>query len=208
MTKAPSGDALSLHMSKKSAFCFATSRTQADYIIEHLEVAQFSRDDISALSSDRGTSRDFAHEKSTNAPEGAVAGESTGGFLGGALGWSASIGVLVIPGVRPFLAAGPIMAALSGAAIGAALGGITEGLVGMGIPEIEAKRYEGKISEGNILISMHTETAGQIEQAQAIHAEAGAQDICVGSESAPPAERKVEGDGFSSPQDISSLPPQ
>ncbi len=195
-------------MSKKSVFCIATSRTQADYIIEHLEVAQFSRDDISALFSDRGTSHDFAHEKSTKAPEGAVAGASTGGLIGGALGWIASIGLLVIPGVGPFLAAGPIMAALSGAAIGAALGGVTGGLVGMGIPEIEAKRYVGKISEGNILISVHTESAEQIEQAKAILAEAGAQDICVASESEPPAERKNEGDGFASPQDISSLPAQ
>ena len=177
-------------MSKTSVFCIALSRTQADFIIEHLEVAKFPRSAISALFSDRETSHDFAHEMSTKAPEGAVAGASTGGIIGGALGWIAGIGALAIPGVGPFIAAGPIMALLSGAAIGAAVGGVAGALVGMGIPELEAKRYEGKIAEGNILISVHTEDETQVAQAKEILANAGAQDICTASESTVPTERE------------------
>ena len=179
-------------MSKTSVFCIATSRTQADYIIEHLEVAKFSQNSVSALFSDRGTSHDFAHEMSTKAPEGAVAGVSAGGFIGGVLGWIAGIGVLAIPGAGPFLAAGPIMAALSGAAIGAAVGGVVGGFVGLGVPELEAKRYEGKIEEGNILISVHTDTNAEVEQAKEILSNAGAQDICSASESVAPKARRGE----------------
>src|SRR6185295_15102696 len=105
-------------MSKKSVFCIATSRTQAEQIVDRLKAANFSHRDISVLFPDKGTSRDFAHEKSTKAPEGAMAGAGTGGVIGGALGWIVGIGALAIPGVGPFIAAGPIMAALSGAAIG------------------------------------------------------------------------------------------
>ncbi len=165
-------------MSKISVFCIASSRDQADQIVDRLKIAKFSNNDISALFPDRGTTHDFAHEKSTKAPEGAVAGASAGGMVGGALGWIAGIGSLAIPGLGPFIAAGPIIAALSGAAVGAAVGGIAGGLIGMGIPEFEAKRYEGKIKEGNILISVHTENSGEIDQAKVIFKEAGAQDIC------------------------------
>ena len=143
-------------MSKKSVFCIATSRNQAETIVGQLKTADFSHNDISVLFPDKDTTRDFAHEKNTKAPEGAVAGAGTGGVLGGALGWIVGIGALAIPGVGPFIAAGPIMAALSGAAIGATMGGIAGGLIGMGIPELEAKRYEGKVKAGNILISVHT----------------------------------------------------
>ena len=136
-------------MSKKSVFCISTSRAQAEQIVERLKSSNFSNNDISALFPDKETSRDFAHEKNTKAPEGAVTGAGTGGLLGGTLGWLAGIGALAIPGVGPFIAAGPIMAALGGAAIGAAAGGIAGGLIGMGIPELEAKRYEGKIKQGN-----------------------------------------------------------
>ena len=111
-------------MSKKSVFCIATSRLQADHIVEQLKNANFSNNDISALFADKGTTHDFAHEKHTKAPEGAVTGAVTGGVLGGALGWIAGIGALAIPGVGPFIAAGPIIAALSGAAIGAT-GGVS-----------------------------------------------------------------------------------
>src|SRR5205807_9076492 len=113
--------------------------------------------DISVLLPDKTGTRDFAHEKGTKAPEGAVTGAGTGGILGGALGWLAGIGAIAIPGLGPFIAAGPIMAALSGAAIGASAGGILGTLVGMGIPEYEAKRYESKIREGRILLSVHSE---------------------------------------------------
>jgi hypothetical protein len=123
---------------------------------------------------DKDTSRDFAHEKNTKAPEGAVTGASTGGVIGGALGWVAGIGALAIPGVGPFIAAGPIIAALSGAAVGAAAGGIAGGLIGLGIPEIEAKRYEGKINKGNLLISVHTESSKEITRAKDIFTKSGA----------------------------------
>src|SRR5512147_544941 len=132
-------------MSKKSVFCIATSREQADQIVDRLKTANFSHNDISVLFPDKDTTRDFAHEKNTKAPEGAVAGAGTGGVLGGALGWIVGIGALAIPGVGPFIAAGPIMAALGGAAIGATMGGIAGGLIGMGIPELEAKQYETKV---------------------------------------------------------------
>ena len=178
-------------MSKNSVFCIATSRDQADRIVDSLKAASFSSNDISALFPDKGTTRDFAHEKSTKAPEGAVAGAGTGGVVGGALGWIAGIGALAIPGVGPFIAAGPIIAALSGAAIGAAVGGIAGALIGLGIPEIEAKRYEGKIKAGNILLSVHTENSDEIKRAKEIFTQAGAQDICTTGEAAAPKDSKA-----------------
>jgi hypothetical protein len=178
-------------MSKKSVFCIATSRNQADQIVERLKFAKFSNNDISALFADKGTSHDFAHEKNTKAPEGAVTGAGTGGVVGGALGWIAGIGALAIPGVGPFIAAGPIIAALSGAAIGAAVGGIAGGLIGLGIPELEAKRYEGKIKDGNILISVHTDNSDEITRAKDIFTKAGAQDICTTGEASTPKDLKA-----------------
>jgi hypothetical protein len=171
-----------INMAKTSVFGIATTRNQAEFIVTNLQSANFSSDDISALFPDTTTTRDFAHEKHTKAPEGLVAGAGTGGVVGGALGWIAGIGALAIPGVGPFIAAGPIVAALSGAAIGAAVGGIAGTLIGMGIPEIEAKRYEDKIREGNILISVHTDSAAQIARAKDIFREAGAHDVCVTGE--------------------------
>ena len=178
-------------MSKKSVFCIATSRDQADRIVGELKVANFSNNDISVLFPDKDTTRDFAHEKNTKAPEGAVTGAGTGGVVGGALGWIAGIGALAIPGVGPFIAAGPIIAALSGAAIGATVGGIAGGLIGLGIPELEAKRYEGKIKEGNILISVHTESSEEITRAKDIFTKAGAQDICTTGEASTPKDSKA-----------------
>jgi hypothetical protein len=178
-------------MSKKSVFCIATSRNQADNIVDQLKNANFSNNDISALFADKGTSHDFAHEKHTKAPEGAVTGAVTGGVVGGALGWIAGIGALAIPGVGPFIAAGPIIAALSGAAIGAAGGGIAGGLIGLGIPELEAKRYEGKIKEGNILISVHTDNSAEISRAKDIFTKAGAEDICTTGEASTPNKHKA-----------------
>jgi uncharacterized membrane protein len=166
----------------KAVFCIATSEFQAESIVNELKVAGFSDNDISVLFPDKTGTKDFAHEHHTKAPEGAVTGAGTGGVLGGAIGWLAGIGALAIPGVGPFLAAGPIMAALSGAAVGAAVGGITGALVGMGIPEFEAKRYEGKIKAGNILLSVHTENAQEAKRAKEIFEQAGAQDISATSE--------------------------
>jgi len=175
-------------MSKKSVFCIASSHHQADQIVDQLKAANFSNHDISALFADETSSHDFAHEKNTKAPEGAVTGAGTGGVIGGALGWIAGIGALAIPGVGPFIAAGPIMAALGGAAVGAAVGGIAGGLIGMGIPELEAKRYEGKLQEGNILISVHTENDEEITRAEDIFTHAGAEDICTTGETSTPDE--------------------
>lgn len=177
-------------MSKKSVFCIATTRGQADRIVDQLKTASFSNNDISVLFPDKGTTHDFAHEKNTKAPEGAVAGAGTGGVVGGALGWIVGIGALAIPGVGPFIAAGPILAALSGAAIGAAAGGIAGGLIGLGIPELEAKRYEGKVKEGNILLSVHTENSEEIKRAKEIFTKAGAHDICATGEAAAPTAPK------------------
>jgi hypothetical protein len=166
----------------KAVFCIATSEFQAEAVVNELKLAGFADNDISVLFPDKTGSKDFAHEHHTKAPEGAVTGAGTGGVLGGALGWMAGIGALAIPGAGPFIAAGPIMAALSGAAVGAAVGGIAGALIGMGIPEYEAKRYEGKIKAGNILISVHSDSAEETHRAKEIFEDAGAQDISSTSE--------------------------
>ena len=179
-------------MSKKSVFCITTSREQADRIVDQLKTRELLQQrHLGACSPTRARTRDFAHEKNTKAPEGAVTGAGTGGVVGGALGWIVGIGALAIPGVGPFIAAGPIMAALSGAAIGAAAGGIAGGLIGLGIPELEAKRYEGKVKAGNILISVHTENSEEITRAKDIFTKAGAQDICTTGEASAPKDSKA-----------------
>jgi hypothetical protein len=178
----------------KSVFCIAGSHSQAEAIVDRLKAAGFSNNDISVLFPDKRGTKDFAHEQHTKAPEGAAAGAGTGGILGGAVGWLAGIGALAIPGIGPFIAAGPLMAALSGAAVGAALGGIAGALVGMGIPEYEAKRYEGKVREGNILISVHADNAREIEKAKTIYHEAGARDISAAEEASVGGDPNVRGD--------------
>jgi hypothetical protein len=132
---------------KRSALCLVDTEAQADAIVGKLRSAGFSDNDISVLFPDKGSTRDFAHKKETKMPEGATVGASTGGVVGGTVGLLAGIGALAIPGLGPFIAAGPIMAALGGGAIGAGVGGLTGALVGLGIPEYEAKRYEGKVKE-------------------------------------------------------------
>lgn len=161
----------------KAVFCIVPDYTRTLKIVGDLKAAGFSGDDISVLMPDKTGTRDFAHEQNTKAPEGAVAGAGAGGVIGGALGWLAGIGTLAIPGVGALIAAGPLMAALSGAAVGAAVGGITGTLIGLGIPEYEAKRYEGKIRGGNVLISVHSESAEQTRRAKEIFERAGAEDI-------------------------------
>src|SRR3954469_2009334 len=151
---------------EKAVFCIAKSEPQAIRIVNELKASGFSNNDISVLFPDKSGTRDFAHEQQTKAPEGAATGAGTGGVLGGALGWLVGIGTLAIPGLGPFIAAGPIMAALSGAAAGAALGGLTGALIGMGIPEIEARVYEGKVRGGNILVAVHVESAEARKQAE------------------------------------------
>src|SRR5579862_2013529 len=175
-------------MSNKSVFCIATSRDMAERIVSQLKAAMFSSNDISVLFPDKETTRDFAHEKNTKAPEGAIAGAGTGGVIGGVFGWVTGIGSLMIPGIGVFIAAGPIVAALTGAAVGAAVGGIAGALIGLGIPEIEAKRYEGKINQGNLLISVHTEDSDEVSEAKEIFKANGAQDICSTGESSADTE--------------------
>src|SRR5688572_9722541 len=165
-----------------AVFGLAKTEAQAISIVEWLKAVGFSPNDISVLFPEKTGTRDFAYEQHTKAPEGAAAGAGTGGLLGGALGWLAGIGALAIPGAGPFIAAGPIMAALSGAAVGAAVGGITGALIGMGIPEYEARRYEGKVLQGNILISVHTENGEEIRTARRILEETGVHDISVSGE--------------------------
>jgi len=177
-------------MAKTSVICIAKTESQAVRIVEALKSASFSSNDISVLLPDKAGTKDFAHEQNTKAPEGAATGGVTGGVLGGALGWLAGIGALAIPGVGPFIAAGPLMAALGGAAVGGAVGGITGALVGLGIPEYEAKRYEGKVKNGNILISVHTESSDQVKRAKEIFTQAGAEDISSTGEASAPKSSK------------------
>lgn len=162
---------------KKAIFCIAQNVEQAEHIVDQLKNSGFSNNDISVLFPDKSGSKDFAHEKHTKAPEGATIGGGTGIGVGAVLGWLAGIGSLAIPGVGPFIAAGPIMGALSGAAVGAAAGSLTGALVGLGIPEYEAKRYEGKIKGGNVLISVHTENSDELSKAEDILERAHAEDI-------------------------------
>ena len=171
---------------KAAVMCMATSRRQAEVIAGQLQAAGFSNNDISVLLPDKRGTKDFAHERSTKAPEGAVAGAETGGTVGGALGLLAGLGALAIPGLGPLVAAGPLLATLSGVGAGAAVGGLAGGLIGMGIPEIEAKRYEGKVKGGNILLSVHTETSEARKRAESIFREANAHDICTAGEAKVP----------------------
>ena len=168
---------------KASVYCIANTVEQAESIVLDLKGSGFSADAISALLPDKRGTKDFAHEHSTKAPEGATTGGIAGLGVGAALGWLAGIGALAIPGLGPFIAAGPIMAALGGAAVGTAAGGIVGALVGMGIPELEAKRYDEKVRGGNILLSVHTEDGKQRDIAKDIFKRHGADDISSASES-------------------------
>jgi hypothetical protein len=170
----------------RAVFCIANSEPQAVTIVNKLRAAGFS-DQISVLLPDKCGTKDFAHEHHTKAPEGATTGGVAGGVLGGALGWMAGIGALAIPGLGPFIAAGPIMATLGGAAAGATVGGITGALIGMGLPEFEAKQYEGKIKNGNILISVHTDDREGAKRVEKIYEDAGAADVSSASEASAKA---------------------
>jgi hypothetical protein len=168
----------------KAVFGILPTEAAAIQAANDLKAAGFPPADISALFPDRSGTKDFAHEQNTKAPEGAATGAGVGGLVGGGLGWAAGIGALAIPGVGPLIAAGPIMAALSGVAAGAVVGGLTGTLIGLGIPELEAKRYEGKVKDGNILLSVHADTSAEIDRAKKIFENAGADDISYTSEAA------------------------
>jgi uncharacterized membrane protein len=171
----------------KSVFCIATTQGQAEKIVRTLQSNGFADSEISVLLPDTAGTHDMGHVKASKAPEGTVAGATTGGVAGGVLGLLAGIGALAIPGLGPFIAAGPIMAALSGAAVGATAGGVVGGLIGMGIPEIEAKRYEEKLKKGNYLISVHVDDSEREARAKRIFKDADAEDITTASEAAVPA---------------------
>src|SRR5438093_2866366 len=142
-----------------------------------MRTAGFRSTDISVLFPQNVGTKDFAHEKGTKAPEGATAGAGTGAVVGGTLGWLTGIGALAIPGLGPFIAAGPIMAALAGAGVGGAVGGIAGALVGLGIPEYEAKRYQGRVTKGGILLSVHSDNSDWTKRAKDILERTGAEDI-------------------------------
>jgi hypothetical protein len=167
-------------------YCLATSDAQAVRIANRLRNAGFSPSDISILAPDRGGTRDLGHENATKAPEGAAAGASTGALLGGALGWLAGIGALAIPGLGPLIAAGPILAALSGLAVGGTVGGFTGALIGLGVPEFEAQQYAGKLKEGNILMSVHADGSDEAAKIRKIFTEEKAENIATGVEAAVP----------------------
>jgi hypothetical protein len=166
----------------KAVFGIYKSQVEVENAVDALKDSGFSNSDISVLMPKGDSTRDFAHEKETKAPEGATAGATTGAVVGGGLGWLIGIGALAIPGVGPFIAAGPIMAALAGAGVGGAVGGLTGALVGMGIPEYEAKRYEGFVKDGGILLSVHSDNADETKKAKALLERTGAHDIASSDE--------------------------
>ncbi len=178
-------------MSKTSVFGIVKTHSQAEQVVQRLQTAGFPVSEISVLLPDTEGKHDIGHVKATKAPEGATTGAATGGVTGGVIGLLAGIGALAIPGLGPFIAAGPIMAALSGAAVGATTGGIVGGLIGMGIPEVEAKRYENKLKSGNYLIAVHTADSNEKDCAKDIFEEADAEDISTTSMSKAPAEAKA-----------------
>jgi|SRR5579884_3797218 len=160
-----------------AAFGIYKDRASVENAVNALKQADFRNTDISVLFPDNSGTKDFAHEKNTKAPEGAATGAGSGAVVGGTLGWLVGIGALAIPGVGPFIAAGPIVAALAGVGVGGAIGGITGALVGMGIPEYEAKRYEGRVKEGGILLSVHCDDSKWTKRAKEILEQTGAQEV-------------------------------
>lgn len=166
-------------MASKNTAVFGMYKTagDAERAVQTLTTAGFTHNDISVLLSDGQTTHDFAVEKKTKAPEGTAAGATTGGIIGGTLGLLAGIGALAIPGIGPLLAAGPIVAALAGVGAGGTAGGIIGALVGMGIPEYVAKRYEGHVKNGGVLMSVHCETPSQVTRASELLRGTGAEDV-------------------------------
>jgi uncharacterized membrane protein len=160
-----------------AVFGIYSTRDQVEESIQALRNNSFRTEDISILFSENEGSKDFAHVKSTKAPEGASAGAAGGAVIGGVLGWLVGIGAIAIPGIGPFIAAGPIMAALAGAGVGGTVGGIAGSLAGMGIPEYEAKRYEGRVRKGGYLMSVHCDDGDWVNKAKEILRQTGAEDI-------------------------------
>ena len=166
-----------------AAFGIYATNGAVELAISVLREAGFRNTDISMLVPQNAGTKDFAHQKNTKAPEGATTGVAAGAALGSAMGWLAGIGALAIPGLGPFISAGPIMAALAGGAVGGLVGGITGALIGLGIPEYEAKRYEGLIRKGSILLSVHSDDSVRTRRAKEILERTGAEDVASASES-------------------------
>ena len=166
----------------KSVFGIYSSRSAVENAVTALRDAGFPQSDVSVLLPENLGNREIATQKNTKAPEGVTAGAGSGAVIGGTLGWLVGIGALAIPGLGPFIAAGPIMAALAGAGVGCAVGGVTGALVGMGIPEFEAKRYEGRLQKGGILVSVHCDTSEEVKRAKDILERTGAEDISTAGE--------------------------
>jgi hypothetical protein len=166
-----------------SAFGIYPNRSALEVGISELRNANFRNEDISVLFPENVGTKDFAHEKGTKASEGAATGAGTGAVIGGVLGWLAGIGAIAIPGIGPFIAAGPIMGALAGVGVGGAVGGLTGSLVGIGIPEYEAKRYEGRLKKGGILVSVHCDNSEWTRRAKDILERTGAEDVSSTGES-------------------------
>ena len=160
-----------------AVFGIYRDRTSVENAVDVLRQEDFRNTDISVLFPENQGTKDFAHEKNTKAPEGAATGAGSGAVIGGTLGWLTGIGALAIPGVGPFIAAGPIVAALAGVGVGGAIGGIAGALIGLGIPEYEAKRYEGRIKEGGILLSVHCDDSNWTKRAKETLERTGAQDV-------------------------------
>ena len=173
-------------MAGKNTAAFGIYQTQADveYALDALRAEGYRNTDISVLFPENKGTKDLAVEKNTKAHEGTAAGATSGAVIGGTLGWLAGIGALAIPGIGPLLAAGPIVAALTGVGVGGAIGGITGALVGMGIPEYEAKRYEGRIKGGGILLSVHCDDSNWTKKAKDILVRTSATEVSSTGEAA------------------------
>lgn len=165
------------HSKKTSVFGIYPTRPQAERGVDALMAAGFSSSDISVLLPQSTSTKDFAHEKHTKAPEGTTTGVVGGGVIGGTLGLLAGVGALAIPGLGPFIAAGPIMSTLAGLGAGGAVGGFIGALTGMGVPEYEAKRYEGRVKNGGVLLSAHCDTSNEIDTAKDVLKRTGAEDV-------------------------------
>jgi len=170
-------------MANTAVFGIYRDRSHVETGVDSLVNAGFRSTDISVLLPENVGTKDFAHEKNTKAPEGATTGAGAGALTGGTLGLLAGIGALAIPGLGPFIAAGPIMGALAGAGAGGVVGGLIGALVGMGIPEYEAKRYEGLVKNGGVLLSVHCDDKDWVKRAKSILEQTGATDISSTGES-------------------------
>jgi len=184
-------------MSKQAVLGIVKSPEQADHVLKALRQLGFSADDVSILFPDQGGAHHFVHERQTKAPEGAVAGAGAGGLAFGTLGLLVGLGTLTIPGLGPLLAVGPLLAALSSGAVGVAIGGVTGALVGLGFPEFIAKMYEGKLSEGNTLISVHTENPVDIERVKRVFVQHAVEDV--GSTAEAPVPQPFSNEGLGPP---------